>query len=516
MAVSSSTGGAEAGPPVSYLRQSTFAIPFNATADTVEVQLYVSIDRGSSWHLYAQQRPDAKRFRFRASQDGEYWFASRTIDRTGAGRPASIQRPERRVIVDSRQPRLTVQATSGSNGEVQASWDAEDEHLAPTTFKLGYRTDRDPNWKLAPAPAATEARPFQGRTAFQAPAGARVVQLHAEIADAAGNWAVVERQLTLAAVSPGPANPAPPGVAGATSGAAVGATVAAPGAAPGATGATIPAVPPTGSAESSDPPRSASPLTTDTPGYSDSSVGSSGSSGSSSGSASIPPRDPPSTIDPEIPAPGELPGGERPRMSASRKFSLEYDIESAGPGGVSEVELWMTRDRGATWSRHAVDSDKTSPIEVEVDADGVYGVRVVVVSASGLASTAPRAGDPADLWVGVDTTKPVVQFSSVSYGEGANAGQLDIRWTADDQRFGPRPIQLAYAETTAGPWTPVASGLPNTGRYLWSVDAYVPKKIVLRIEARDEAGNSGVHELTDPISLQGLTPSARVKGVQPR
>jgi len=203
-------------------------------------------------------------------------------------------------------------------------------------------------------------------------------------------------------------------------------------------------------------------------------------------------------------------------MSASRKFALEYDIESAGPGGVADVELWMTSDRGATWTKFGTDADKASPYEVEVAADGIYGVRIVVISGSGLASTAPRPNDPADLWIGVDTTRPTAQFSSVSYGEGAKAGQLDIRWIADDQRFGPRPITLSYAETSAGPWTTIASGLPNTGQYYWSVDALVPKKVVLRIEARDEAGNSAQHELTDSINLQGLTPSARVKGLQPQ
>jgi len=203
-------------------------------------------------------------------------------------------------------------------------------------------------------------------------------------------------------------------------------------------------------------------------------------------------------------------------MSASRKFALEYDIESAGPGGVADVELWMTSDRGATWTKFGADADKASPYEVEVAADGIYGVRIVVISGSGLASTAPRPNDPADLWIGVDTTRPTAQFSSVSYGEGAKAGQLDIRWIADDQRFGPRPITLSYAETSAGPWTTIASGLPNTGQYYWSVDALVPKKVVLRIEARDEAGNSAQHELTDSINLQGLTPSARVKGLQPQ
>lgn len=489
--------------PVSYLRQSTFSIPFNVAPDTVEVQLYVSIDRGASWHLYAQQRPDARRFRFRASQDGEYWFASRTLDRAGQGRPATVAKPERRVIVDGRQPRLTVQATVMASGDVQASWDAEDENLAPQTFRIGYRTDVQTTWQLVAAPPLEGAagRPASGQVSWRPPLGSRALQVHVEVADAAGNWGVVEKQLPIVpgAGAPAGTNPSTPGT---TPGLASVPTVGA-----GSLTSSMPAVPPTGGTNEGSGAAS-SPLATDTPGYDRS--GTSGGTGGTSGSAS-------SGGTPYVPeSPVDLPGNERPRMTTSRKFSLDYDIESAGPGGVADVELWMTRDRGATWTKFGVDADKTSPFDVEVADDGIYGVRIVIISGSGLASTAPRPNDPADLWVGVDTVRPNVQLSSVSYGEGQKAGQLDIRWIADDQRFGPRPITLSYAETSAGPWTTIASGLPNTGQYFWMVDARAPKKVVLKVEARDEAGNEAQHELREPISLLGLSPSARVKGVQPK
>jgi len=218
---------------------------------------------------------------------------------------------------------------------------------------------------------------------------------------------------------------------------------------------------------------------------------------------------------PVSPLGGDLPGGERPRMTNSKRFALEYDIESAGPGGVSDVELWMTRDRGVTWTKTANDADKQSPFEVSVDAEAIKEFRIVIISKSGLASSAPRSGDLADLWVGVDCAPPKVQLSSVSFAEGEEAGKLDIRWEADDMRLSPRPVTLSYAENASGPWTAFASGLPNNGQYYWLVAGQVPKKVLLRIEVRDDAGNMGSYQLIDPISLQGLNPAGRIRGFTP-
>ncbi|MFM7071291.1 MAG: hypothetical protein ACKO38_05790, partial [Planctomycetota bacterium] len=246
----------------------------------------------------------------------------------------------------------------------------------------------------------------------------------------------------------------------------------------------------------------------------------------SSFSGSSPQQPSPSSPNPIVGAPtgatpiamplgGDLPGGERPRMTNSKRFALEYDIESAGPGGVSEVELWMTRDRGASWSKYGSDTDKQSPFDVTVTDEAIYGFRIVIVSKSGLASSAPRPGDLADLWIGVDTTSPRVQLSSISFGEGAEAGKLDIRWEADDSRLGARPVTLMYAENASGPWNTVAAGLPNSGQYYWPMAGIVPKRALLRIEVRDEAGNLGSYQLNEPINLQGLNPAGRIRGFAP-
>ena len=76
-------------------------------------------------------------------------------------------------------------------------------------------------------------------------------------------------------------------------------------------------------------------------------------------------------------------------------------------------------------------------------------------------------------------------------------------------------MTLSLSEKPDGPWTPFASGLPNTGQYLWRVDSRVPAQFYLQLEVRDEAGNVAVHRLTDPLQSAGLTPKGSVRGFAP-
>jgi hypothetical protein len=86
-----------------------------------------------------------------------------------------------------------------------------------------------------------------------------------------------------------------------------------------------------------------------------------------------------------VPVGGNLPPGERPRMTRFHHFQLDYAVESVGSSGILKVELWGTSDLGRTWSVRKHDEDLESPVDVQVDKEGVHGFRVVVVAKNGLA-----------------------------------------------------------------------------------------------------------------------------------
>ena len=83
---------AEAAPrtlrvPTLYHKTKSFRIPFTVLpadrARVKDVQLWVSKDTGYTWKLESRTNPDRPSFTFRATRDGEYWFAVRTLDNKG-------------------------------------------------------------------------------------------------------------------------------------------------------------------------------------------------------------------------------------------------------------------------------------------------------------------------------------------------------------------------------------------------------------------------------------------------
>ena len=504
-------------PPMIATRQEFFTIPFSvptsSAADSpVEVRLFVSSDQGKSWQLFSRQHPGAGKFEFRALRDGEYWFASRTIDRTGQVRPARQYEAELRVTIDTVSPQLDLVAQEGPAGEVETRWQVSDTNLLPTTFKIFYRHSDFEDWQpvAVELPRDAEQGVLNGQTRWWPQRTGGKLEIRAEVQDSAGNTNVVQRVIELPRVAsnfgnrpsersvPWPADevvshsrfqhvsPAPQFQPGSTGNQASGQT-AAPRPAP--IGSQI-----ANRVEVEDrqlgPPPSTVPPTT------------------------VPPAQP------AITSPSGngsfLPPGERPQMTRSKRFNLEYDIQGVGPSGVSRVELWATRDGGRLWERWGTDEDKKSPYSVDVDKEGIFGFRIVVIGGNGLGGQLPQSGDEAECWIGVDQTVPDGTITSAQYGRAESVGMLSIGWQASDAvALHPRPITLLFSGHPDGPWTTIAAGLPNDGQYQWQVDQRVPANIYLRMEVLDEAGNLFVHQLERPIANDGLIPRGRIRNIQP-
>ena len=205
----------------------------------------------------------------------------------------------------------------------------------------------------------------------------------------------------------------------------------------------------------------------------------------------------------------------KPLYSNSKMFSLDYNIENDMDTAVSAVELWGTTDQGQTWELWGQDPDRTTPFDIQVETEGLFGFRMIIVGSNGLASNRPRNGDNADAWILVDTQVPQARLVSALYGKGSEAGSMVIEYKATDDYFSDRPIGLAYSESPDGPWTNIATGVRNNGRYVWPADPTLPPTIYLRIEAHDAAGNLATHRLEFPIDVQGLAPRGRIQGFRP-
>jgi hypothetical protein len=219
---------------------------------------------------------------------------------------------------------------------------------------------------------------------------------------------------------------------------------------------------------------------------------------------------------PSITETGRLPDGADPIYTNELSFGLEYDVNTVGPGGVSEVELWATRDGGTSWSRWGSDPDRRSPFEVEVDGEGAFGFRIVVMSRGGLATRPPQPGNEADQWVVVDSTAPKVALRGATYGSDERIGQLEIAWEAEDANLTEKSVNLYYSDRADGPWTRIVGDLANQGVHYWRVDSRIPPKIFVKVEVRDGAGNMRSDQSREPIRVEGLVPSGKIRRIVPR
>jgi len=498
--------------------------------------------------LYGRQPANQGRIVFRATSDGEYWFASRTTA-VGTPVPNGVSfRPELSVIVDTTDPRLNLQATLDPSGQINIAWEAFDQHLASRTLKLEYQSGLTTSWRPISIQVANDGvirTTIRGKTSWKPNKTDKVVSIRVAVRDKAENNGETTRRLiiplTMANRDRDPST---------------------------MTASNVPSDPfahyglvssavqeqqtpldshDTASEAKNDalrkkdndkrtPPRPAQSEGVAWPADNKQNAASKGQNDYPPTKSPIGPavarrvpvgrdasRQAPSegpdvgrkSNDAKAGGPARLPRGERPHMTRSKRFNLDYSIDAVGPLGVDKVEVWVTRNGGHDWDLWGVDEDRESPVLVSVEDQGIYGFRVVIVGRNGLASDTPRAGNPADIWVGVDTTKPAGDITSAAYGSGAFAGHLDIRWTVADDHLCAKPITLLISEKRNGPWTPIASSLANTGQHHWRVDSRVPDNFYLRLEARDEAGNVARCELDTPVKSAGLSPKGHVRRIEP-
>jgi hypothetical protein len=186
-------------------RLTGFGIPFsieNPEEKFVEVQLFMSKNRGLTWQFYARQNLDAREIPFEATGDGEYWFCLKTLDRNRQLQPPGNAKVELIVVVDTLQPEVDFRVQTDAAGRVVCRWKADDQNIDPTTVQLAYRpllseNDAENTWVDVPYKAVEVAKngTFSDQYAFWGDASAREMVVRLKIADLGGNEVVLERQI---------------------------------------------------------------------------------------------------------------------------------------------------------------------------------------------------------------------------------------------------------------------------------------------------------------------------------
>ncbi len=555
-AASVSAQGAPHGSQPTPTRHTVLAIPFrisatnNPTHQPVEVQLFVSANRGASWIPAGAVRPEAGKIIYRAARDGEYWFCVRTKDVSGNIRPSGIKTPGLRVLVDTAKPKLRLDVWRGINGDVTARWDVFDSSLNPQSLKIeSRRSGSNDAWTPLTVNRRRSGQPNTSYLDSVTWKSATPVEVRVAVSDTAGN---VAQQTAKAGVSSanGGSRRSPGDFASPRTAAAQADQPRQPNPParstpwPEANAHSRPLT--TNQTGQPGPANSASPGSgafTDpfyAPGSSNRSLGETTNDGMVRNPASrgvtpdIPPLRPlgatgigamesrdstwptnPRTNNTPIRA-TSVPDGKPKWLVNTSSFELSYDLGAVPQADLRAVELWGTRDGGQSWRRFSIDEDRHSPMVVRAEGEGVYGFRLLLQRQNGPVELPPRRGESPDLWVEVDQTAPFCQLTQVDQFGGVRGNQLIISWEARDPNLAQRPITLKYSHRPRGPWRTIESGLENTGSYVWLMKGAVPAKIYFRLEVRDAAENVGVFTASERAVEPDRAPSqGRLHGVAP-
>jgi uncharacterized protein YuzE len=556
--------------------RSEFVIPFQVDASgeiPAEVRLEVSEDSGQTWKLYTRADVRTRQFRYRATSDGEFRFRLKTVDRNGnvydnPGEPLV-------VVVDTNKPDGELLVDIDPKGVMLAECVIKDAALDSTTVKLEYQTDANPQWISVPCEVrwVEETGQWTVLGTWDMPSEATQLVVRVVVRDRAGNtseWtrmprlprsAGVVREMKLASNTDGSQGvnrggvgilrlPQPPKERESSA-----QTNAPQRMAPQGTmapqGADVPKIEVLGGPGARKVPtdlqREAqlreqilesqqrlieyqNRILMQQRATSGNAVSTNTSLNNLATSPVAPAilKLPESLVVPDTPVPPiadqrlqSLEGTDNIHRSDvlhsnSCVFSLDYVVDNDPGAATANIELWGTIDQGDSWERWGVDSDRESPFDIEVEQEGLFGFRMVIVGANGVASRRPLPGDKPDAWVRVDTQIPGCRILSVLNGKGNDAGSLVIEYSATDDHLGDRPISFAWAPNPNGPWQPISQGARNNSRYVWTPDPGLPDRVYLRIEAVDAAGNVGTNQLDLPVDIQGASPRGRFQGVRPQ
>lgn len=493
-------------PPTSqavHTSRPKFRIPFQFDPDemarigAVEIRLFVSTDQGKRWQHAQSVPPTEGRFTFEAANEGEYWFAVRTVDGQNQLYPPGPPQAGLQVVVDQTNPQLELRVREPSPGQVELSWRATDDHLDLNTLALEYLDPAGTDWQ------AVNITPMEsGQTTWTATRAGRLF-IRGSVSDRAGNTSTADAATDVRAGNPAQPQPARPDfsqpVAGPT---------------PDASGdvAALPFQPvimPHGIDDGSVP-ASLAPQTRPAPAPRPVS-----SQTQTQPSTPILQND---VLTPVVPVPEnsttETANGVVTRYVRAPAFNVSYELEDVGPSGVSSVDLYITENNGFKWFYYGPDEDRRSPFEIEVPEDGSYGFAIRVRSGVGLVQDPPQPGEGPTLVVVVDRQPPQAEITAAVQGQGASRGEVEIQWTVKDERLPQEPILLSHAASPAGPWQPITGWIENTGRYRWKVDQSWTHPVYLRLEARDSAGNLTRVDTKSPLVLDLSRPSARITDVE--
>ena len=206
-----------------------------------------------------------------------------------------------------------------------------------------------------------------------------------------------------------------------------------------------------------------------------------------------------------------------------RQVAIDFEVERKGPSGVKRIQVFITPDDGRTWYSYYVTDQTTSPMQLPLpEEEGLYGFRLVLFSGADQSLGPPHSGDPPDIRLQVDRTKPKVAIYPPTIAPG-QPNALVLNYAVSDAHLDAASVKLFWSVQPQGKWEPIGAGNPRASSIdrnlkdlkecTWSLPADLPDRVYLRLTATDLAGNEGEFVTRDPVTVDLHKPTARIKSV---
>lgn len=232
--------------------------------------------------------------------------------------------------------------------------------------------------------------------------------------------------------------------------------------------------------------------------------------------ASPPTKDPVVILGPapqmELPP---VPVPTKPVLVNRRDVELEFEVSHLGSAKIVSTELWLTRDMGATWKKHAEQKGASSPFRTVLADDGSYGFRLAVVSETGKRSgtrNLTRDVKP-DIQLELDTKPPVIKIFDPVPIEGVG-GRIRLHWASQDKNPSPKTETIEYS-ADGKEWKLVnPERLPTSRFFDWQLPKGIPPFVYLRITETDAAGNVAIAMTPEKVAIDLAVPAVKITGIR--
>jgi hypothetical protein len=201
-----------------------------------------------------------------------------------------------------------------------------------------------------------------------------------------------------------------------------------------------------------------------------------------------------------------------PTIVNSLQCKLEFGLPSDGKSG--RVEVWLTIDSGKSWQQAGEGEAKSGSAIVRFPGDGVFGYRLIHKTDQN-PNAYPSSGEAPEGSVEVDTLKPELTLLSAIHATERGDECISIRWRAADRNLTSEPISIYYSPSRSAEWVAIAENIANTESCTWKLPKGCGPHVLLRITAKDQAGNIAEVKLKEPIHLNMGVPRVQVKGWRP-